>query len=209
MGRFGASIYERALRKTERAGLSEWRARLLGDLTGKVLEIGAGTGLNLGHYPETVTRLVLAEPDIHMRRLLEKRVATQPWLFGQISVMDTGAEYLPFPDGVFDAVVSTLVLCSVDDPPSAVSEIRRVLRPGGRLLFIEHVAAEQASRRAVWQGRIEPIWRRVAGNCHVTRDTASVIEDAGLDIEHIDYVRLPKAAPFLRPAVRGYAVRRD
>lgn len=209
MGRFGASIYERALRKTERAGLSEWRARLLGDLTGKVLEIGAGTGLNLEHYPETVTRLVLVEPDIYMRRLLEKRIATHPGRFGQNSVMDAGAEYLPFPDGVFDAVVSTLVLCSVDDPPSAVSEIRRVLRPGGRLLFIEHVAAEQASRRAVWQGRIEPIWRRVAGNCHVTRDTASVIEDAGLDIEHIDHVRLPKAAPFLRPAVRGYAVRSD
>ena len=197
------------MRGTERAGVREWRARLLGDLTGKVLEIGAGTGLNLEHYPETVTRLVLAEPDIHMRKRLERHVETHSRRCGQISVMDAGAEYLPFPDRVFDAVVSTLVLCSVEDPPSAVSEIRRVLKPGGKLFFIEHVAAEQPSRRAVWQWRIEPIWRRVAGNCHVTRDTASVIEDGGLEIEHIDDVRLPKAAPFLRPAVRGYAVRPD
>lgn len=205
VSRLISALYDRVLGPSERAGLAVWRDELLSGLSGKVLEIGAGTGLNLPHYPETVTRLVMAEPDAHMRRRLEKRIASHPRRCGQISTIDAVAELLPFPTATFDAVVSTLVLCSVEDPAAAASEIHRVLAPGGRLVFIEHVGGE-TGRVARRQRRLEPVWKRVAGNCHLTRDTSAVIEAAGFTLDVVESP-LPRAVSWARPAIRGTALR--
>lgn len=200
-----ASLYDRTFRPTEAAGLSEWRARLLSSLEGEVLEVGAGTGLNLPHYPDAVERLVLSEPDPHMRRKLERKRSDEP--AGRLRITDASLDALPMQDESFDAVVSTLVLCSVRDPMRSLSEIRRVLKPGGRFAFIEHVAADPHHRpdRRKWQGRIEPLWKLVAGNCHLTRETQRYIEEAGFDFEWVERASLRKAPPFVRPSVRGVA----
>ncbi len=208
MSRIISGLYDLVLGPSERAGLASWRAELLSGLEGKVLEVGAGTGLNLAHYPETVERLVLAEPDPHMRNKLEKRVETRPRRCGDTSVIDAGAEYLPFPDERFDAVVATLVLCSVEDPDAAASEIHRVLKPGGRLVFIEHVGGREP-RIARRQRRIEPVWKRVAANCHLTRDTAATLEASGLRLDGVVEASLPRATSWARPAIRGHAVKPD
>jgi len=206
MGRLAAKLYDRMTRRMERAGMASERAELLRDLSGRVLEIGAGTGRNLDHYPATVARLVLAEPDRHMRRGLEARVAVAQRRCGQVSVIDAGAEYLPFPDATFDAVVSTLVLCSVEDPGAAAAEIRRVLKPGGVLRAIEHVAStDEAAVR--WQHRMEPVWRRLAGNCHLTRNTAQTLAGAGLDVAGLRTGVIPTAPSRFAAAVYGEAVR--
>ncbi|HEX6691633.1 MAG TPA: class I SAM-dependent methyltransferase [Burkholderiales bacterium] len=193
-----AAVYDRFMKVSEQACLGKWRAELLGDLSGEVLEVGAGTGSTLGLYPKAVTRLVLAEPDPHMRRkLLEKR--------GTIEVSDAAAERLPFEDASFDAVVCSLVLCSVPDQRAALAEIARVLRPGGRLVFLEHVAADGKPDRLKWQGRIEPVWKHLMGNCHLTRRTEAAIAAAGLQIERIQRESIRKALPIVRPSIRGYA----
>lgn len=205
MGRFLAAIYETATRGAEDACLRRWRSELLASLGGRVLEIGAGTGLNLPRYPAAVERVVLAEPDPHMRRRLAARVAAEPRLHADI--VDASADELPFPDGAFDAVVVTLVLCSVPNQARALAEIRRVLKPGGRFVFIEHVAAEGRPRRLRWQRRIEPFWKHLAGNCHLTRNTERAITEAGFALERIERESMRKVAPFVRPTIRGAAVR--
>jgi ubiquinone/menaquinone biosynthesis C-methylase UbiE len=196
-----AAVYDRFMKVSEEACLGRWRADLLRDLSGEVLEVGAGTGSTLGLYPKAVTRLVMAEPDPHMRRkLLEKR--------GTIEVSDAPAEKLPFDQASFDAVVCSLVLCSVRDQAAALAEIARVLRPGGRLLFLEHVAADGKPERLKWQGRIEPVWKHLMGNCHLTRRTEAAIAAAGLDIETIQRESIRKALPIVRPSIRGVARKR-
>jgi ubiquinone/menaquinone biosynthesis C-methylase UbiE len=196
-----AAVYDRFMKVSEEACLGRWRADLLRDLSGEVLEVGAGTGSTLGLYPKAVTRLVMAEPDPHMRRkLLEKR--------GTIEVSDAPAEKLPFDQASFDAVVCSLVLCSVRDQAAALAEIARVLRPGGRLLFLEHVAADGKPERLKWQGRIEPLWKHLMGNCHLTRRTEAAIAAAGLDIETIQRESIRKALPIVRPSIRGVARKR-
>jgi len=201
MSRLLAAIYDRLMKATEDACLSQWRAELLEPLSGAVLEVGGGTGANLAYYPPAVSRLVLAEPDPAMRRRLTRRAGARA------VVIDAGAEKLPFPDGSFDAVVCTLVLCSVRDPAAALAEIRRVLRPGGRFVFVEHVAADGNAGRLRWQRRIEPIWKRLMGNCHVTRRTEEAIRTAGFDLKDVKRESLRKAIPIARPSVRGVAMR--
>jgi len=120
-------------------------------------------------------------------------------------LLSAPCESLPFPDATFDAVVSTLLLCSVPDPSRALSEVHRVLRPGGTLVFLEHVAATDAPGRLAWQRRIEPFWKRIAGNCHLTRHTGETIRAAGFLVEHETRESMRKAMPFLRPTVRGLA----
>lgn len=198
-----ATIYDRFMAESERACLSDWREQLLGGLSGAVLEVGAGTGINLQHYPDEVTRLVLAEPDPHMRRQLEGKVAGREG--HRVTLSEGSLERLPEPDASFDAVVATLVLCSVPDPTRALSEIHRVLKPGGRFAFLEHVAAENNPGRLVWQRRVEPVWRLVAGNCHTTRRTADHIEDAGFELDWIERASVRKALPWVRPSIRGVA----
>lgn len=203
MSWFMAAIYDRFMRDMERECGAAWRRELLGDLRGDVLEIGAGTGRNLDHYP-LVDRLVLAEPDPHMRRKLTE-VAARASVAKSVEVVTWNAERIQSDAGAFDAVVCTLVLCSVRDPKRSLDEIRRVLRPGGKLVFWEHVAADDPGRLA-WQRRAEPLWKLVAGNCHLCRDTAHAIEDAGFRFERMTRESARKALPIVRPTIRGIAI---
>jgi ubiquinone/menaquinone biosynthesis C-methylase UbiE len=199
-----AAIYDWFMRDMEEACGRAWRAELLSDLRGDVLEIGAGTGRNLDHYC-ALRRLVLAEPDPHMRKRLVQRTAVSS-VASTLDVVPWTAEALDCPDASFDAVVSTLVLCSVESPSRALAEMRRVLRPGGKLVFLEHVASDDPRRRA-WQRRLEPLWRPIAGNCHLCRETERAIEDAGLRIDRITRESARKALPIVRATIRGVAVR--
>lgn len=208
MSRLFAAIYDRLMAGSEEACVRDWRAELLGGLSGRVLEIGAGTGLNLPHYSRSaVTELVLAEPDPAMRKRLDIKAVAQGV---RATISDAPAEALPFEDASFDAVVSTLVLCSVRDQRDALAEIARVLVPGGRLVFLEHVAADPATKpeRLRRQRRVEPVWKRVAGGCHLTRDTERAIRDAGFMFA-VEPTResMRKAFTFVRPTVRGMATR--
>jgi ubiquinone/menaquinone biosynthesis C-methylase UbiE len=198
-----AAVYDRFMKTSEEACLGKWRAELLADLSGEVLEVGAGTGATLPLYPKAVTRLVMAEPDPHMRRRLREK----PRPAG-VEVSDASLEKLPFDDRSFDAVVCSLVLCSVRDQKAALAEIARVLRPGGRLVFLEHVAADGKPDRLKWQGRIEPVWKHLMGNCHLTRRTEAAIVAAGLRIERIERESIRKALPIVRPSIRGVARKR-
>jgi len=198
-----AAVYDRLMRVSEEACLGTWRTELLRDLSGEVLEVGAGTGSTLGLYPEAVTRLVMAEPDPHMRaRLVAKALPAG------VQVSDASLDKLPFQNQSFDAVVCSLVLCSVGDQRVALTEIARVLKPGGRLVFLEHVAADGKPARLKWQGRIEPLWKHLMGNCHLTRRTEAAIVAAGLQIEKIQRESIRKALPIVRPSIRGTARKR-
>ena len=205
MGRLTAALYDRFTRVSEVACLQEWRAALLRDLRGEVLEVGAGTGLNLPFYPSGVTRLVLSEPDPHMRRELTKKVRARNAT--QVEVWDASLKDLRVPAESFDAVVSTLVLCSVPRLDEALAEIRRVLRPRGQFLFLEHVAAENRPRRLRWQHRVEPLWVRLSGGCHLTRRTADAIVAAGFAITDLRRESMRKAWPLVRPTIRGVALK--
>jgi ubiquinone/menaquinone biosynthesis C-methylase UbiE len=205
MGRLTALLYDRFTRGSEVACLREWRAGLLRDLRGEVLEVGAGTGVNLPFYPPALTRLVLTEPDVHMRRELAKKVRAAS--ADRVEVTDASLEDPQVPAASFDAVVGTLVLCSVPRLDRALEEIRRVLKPRGRFVFLEHVAAENRPRRLQWQRRLEPIWKRLSGGCHLTRRTADAIEAAGLAITDIRRESMRKAWPLVRPTIRGVAVK--
>lgn len=203
MGRLFATIYDPFMAATERACLGPWRAALLADVHGRVLEIGAGTGRSLPCYPGSLQRLVLAEPDPHMRARLRARIPGA--LASVVELSDAPAERLPFPAASFDAVVSSLVLCTTPDLAGALQQIHRVLVPGGRLLFLEHVADDEHPARLRWQRRLEPLWRRVAGGCHLTRRTHQAIEAAGLSIEAIERASMRKANPLIRRSIRGVA----
>src|ERR671920_754723 len=172
-----AALYDLMGASMQRKWMGGRRRRLLAGARGAVLEIGGGTGANLAHYRD-VERVVVAEPDPFMRRRLARKLedARVP-----VEVSAARAEELPFPDGSFDTVVSTLVLCTVPDQEAALDEVRRVLRPGGRLLFIEHVRAAEPMAR--WQDRLEPRWSRLLGGSHPNRDTFAAIEEAGFEIE--------------------------
>lgn len=203
MSRFFSSIYDLTCASVEAACLAEWRRELLGHLEGDVLEIGAGTGANLRHYPRTIGKLVLTEPDPHMRR----RLAGKTDATFRAEIIEAGAERLPFENESFDVVVSTLVCCSVASVEEALAEIHRVLRPEGRLVFLEHVAADPSSRRYRWQRRIEPLWKRVAGNCHLTRRTEDAITHAGFELRWIRRESMRRAPPIVRPTIRGVALK--
>jgi ubiquinone/menaquinone biosynthesis C-methylase UbiE len=199
-----AAMYDRLMAGTERAGLADRRARLVAGARGATLELGAGTGLNLRHYPAAVTDLVLAEPDRHMARRLHERLAKAA---RTAEVVEAPAERLPFEDGRFDTVVVTLVLCTVQDPAQALEEIARVLKPGGQLLFLEHVRAPDGARLSRWQDRLERPWGWFGGGCHPNRDTVAALEASPLSVESADPGEMPKAPPIVRPLVAGVAVR--
>lgn len=198
-----ATLYDRSLLAAEEAGLSQWRAELLQGLKGEVLEVGSGTGLNLPHYPNTVTCLTISEPDGYMMEKLRKKAA--PSSIPRVEFSNASLERLPMEKESFDAVVATLVLCSVPEQQAALKEIYRVLRPGGLYAFIEHVAANDRPDRLKWQRRLEPIWKRIAGNCHLTRQTAAAIVSAGFEIEWIKHESIRKMIPLVRPGIRGIA----
>jgi SAM-dependent methyltransferase len=202
-GRLFAALYDRLTADAEQAGLADLRAGVLADAQGATLELGAGTGANLRHYPAAVTELVLTEPSEHMARRLRDKVAESG---RQAQVVVAPAEALPFADDRFDTVAATLVLCTADDPAASLREVARVLRPGGRLLFLEHVRADDAGL-ARWQDRLEGLWGYAAAGCHPNRDTLAAIEHAGFTVEGVERGRFPKAPPLVRPLVSGRATR--
>ena len=173
-----ARIYARVSGSAEGKGAAEHRDEMLAGLAGRVVEVGAGNGLNFGHYPETVTEVVAVEPEAHLRKLAEAAAAGAAVA---VRVVDGTADALPAAAGGFDAAVCSLVLCSVGDQRAALAEIRRVLRPGGELRFYEHVL-DASPRFARFQRRIDLVHPYVAGGCHVTRDTEAAITDAGFEI---------------------------
>jgi ubiquinone/menaquinone biosynthesis C-methylase UbiE len=195
-----AAMYDRQMSRVEGAGLKDLRHALVAHAAGTVLEIGGGTGANLAHYPPAVTSLTITEPDASMLKRLERRVAQTP----STMVLRAPAEDLPFDDDTFDVVVSTLVLCGVDDQPRAVREISRVLRPGGQFLFLEHVrGAEPALARK--QDRMNWI-NRVVVCCDCNRPTLDTIEHVGFHVSSLRHTDLPKTPSFVRPTVVGTAV---
>lgn len=176
------------------------RRTLLQRARGRTLEIGSGTGLNLAFYPFAVDELILAEPEPAMRERLERRLNA---LGRHATVIDSGAERLPYRDSSIDTVVSTLVLCTVDAPDLALKEIARVLRPDGQLLFIEHVRSDSPTL-ARWQDRLEEPWRLVAGGCHCNQATAELMSGCGFELEMTDstWRAMP---PIIRPLIAGRA----
>ncbi len=197
--RLFAALYDRLGAAAERAYMGERRARLLSEARGAVLEIGGGTGANLPYY-RNLERLVVSEPDPYMREKLRPRLAEARV---PVEVSDADAQALPFADGSFDAVVATLVLCTVPDQRAALAEVRRVLRPGGGLLFIEHVRAEGGTAR--WQDRIEPLWRRLLAGCHPNRDTVAAIEETGFRVVSLERFNPPVPLAGFTPHVQGAA----
>lgn len=205
-----SKIYDSTCIPSEKAGLTEWRAEILSSLNGNVLEVGAGTGFNLPHYTQKVSRLVLSDPDKHMIRRLKKKRSQQ--IDERMEIMTASLNNkLPMDDNTFDSVVSTLVLCSVKDVKFALSEIKRVLRPGGRFAFLEHIAADKKFNRKLHklQGRVEPLWKLVMDNCHLRRETDNFITQAGFNIEWIKRDFIPKAPPWVTPSIRGIARKPD
>jgi ubiquinone/menaquinone biosynthesis C-methylase UbiE len=201
-----ARFYDRLTARAERGGLGDMRRELLSSASGRVLELGAGTGHNLEHYPDAVTELVLAEPDPNMATLLRERLDREGTAAGQPSVIEAPAEELPFDDGTFDTVVATLVLCTVEDPGRALAEVRRVLVEGGRFLYLEHVRSARPGL-ARWQDWLERPWGKFAGGCHPNRATDELLAGAGFWIDSLERDKLPKAPPLVRPVIRGVAIR--
>ena len=173
---------------------------LLAGAEGRVLEIGGGTGANLAYYPAGVESLTITEPEPPMLKRLQGHVREQA---SQATVLRAPAEDLPFEDLSFDTAVSTLVLCGVSDQPRALGELRRVLRPGGRLLFIEHVRADDPGL-ARFQDRMNSLNRLVAG-CDCNRPTLDTIEGAGFEVTQLEQTVMPKAPKFVRPLIVGSA----
>ena len=195
-----ASVYDRFTAGAEEAGLRAHRERLLSRARGRVLEIGAGTGANLPFYRDAES-VTVAEPEAAMARRLARRIREQP---RAIEMLQAPADRLPVPDAQFDTVVSTLVLCTVPDQTVALREVRRVLKPGGALLFLEHVRADDPAL-AVWQDRLNGVNRIIAYGCNCNRATVAAIEAAGFTITSLQREEFPKAPPFVRPLVIGAA----
>jgi len=201
MGRVSAALYDLALRAPEEAGLRTKRRELLAGARGEVLEIGAGTGLNFALYPAAVQRVRALEPDPGMARRARDKAAAGST---PIEVLGGSAQALPFPDDSFDTVVGTLVLCTVPDPAGVLAEVARVLRPGGRYLFLEHVR-DGDERVARWQDRVTPLWRHLADGCHPNRATLETLAQSRLRVEEVRRGHFPKAAWIVRPLILGAA----
>jgi len=199
--RFFAASYDPFLALGELAGISKRRRRLLEAAQGRVVELGAGTGLNLRHYPDGIDGLLLVEPDAAMRKRLKRRLdrsGRQGW------VIDATAELLPFADDSVDTVVATFVLCTVEDPESSLREITRVLKPGGKLLFLEHVRS-QSPRLARWQQRLAAPWERFAGGCRCDRATVDLLRDYGFELDELTDASWRAMPPIVRPLAIGHA----
>jgi ubiquinone/menaquinone biosynthesis C-methylase UbiE len=193
-------MYDRLTAGVEAAGLAARREQLLKDARGRVLEIGAGTGANLRFYPQNLAAIVCAEPEGPMVRRLARRAREHP---RRTAIVQAAAETLPFADAQFDTVVSTLVLCTVASQSQALREIERVLKPGGRLLFIEHVRSD-SPRLAAWQDRLNRLNRIVAAGCNCNRATLDAMKAAGFSTD-VTHGELGKAPPIVRPLIVGTA----
>lgn len=200
-----ARVYQRVATACEKAGAAEHRERMLAGLTGRVVEIGAGNGLNFAHYPNTVTEVVAVEPEPFLRARAAERAERAPV---PITVVDGTADAIPLADASVDAAVASLMLCSVPDQQSALAELFRVVRPGGQLRFYEHVAATDV-RWAQRQRRAERVWPLLAGGCHLCRHTEQAIVEAGFAIDECDRFLFAPCwtAKFAAPHILGRALR--
>jgi SAM-dependent methyltransferase len=198
-----AAAYNALFASLEKGGLADKRRSLLSGAEGVTLELGAGTGHNLEHYPNAVTRLVLTEPDPHMAKRLRAQVEETGR--AGVEVVEAGAESLPAGDGEFDTVIATLVFCTIPDPRAALDEIARVLKPGGRMLFMEHVRAD-SDRRARWQDRLNPVQNFLFGGCNLNRPTGETIGHSPLELDGWYEDEMPSAAgPLVKPMIVGSA----
>lgn len=199
-----AFFYDKCMQATEDACLIDWRKELLSNVEGKVLEIGAGTGASLALYPNSPKlEITFTEPDKNMRSQLQEKLTRMN--LNQHSVLSCSSENIDSDDEVFDFVFTSLVCCSVNDVAASLQEIKRVLKPNGRFIFLEHVAAQGGSRRRKWQNRLNFLWRKMAGNCHLNRDTERSIAEAGFTFDTLIHDSMRKAMPLVRPTIRGIA----
>jgi ubiquinone/menaquinone biosynthesis C-methylase UbiE len=199
--RLFATLYDPVLALGELTGLRRRRRELLAAAHGRVVELGAGTGLNLRHYPGGLDELLLVEPDPAMRRQLARRLRRTR---RAAEIVGACAERLPFSDHSVDTVVATLVLCTVDDPGLALREITRVLRPDGKLLFLEHVRAP-TPRLARWQQRLHEPWRHFACGCRCDRMTVELIRACGFEFDELAEAVWRSMPPIVRPLAIGQA----
>jgi ubiquinone/menaquinone biosynthesis C-methylase UbiE len=200
-GRAFSALYDSLTRATEEAGLREMRRELLAGARGRTLDIGAGTGANIGLFGPETDEVVFAEPDPHMVKRLRRKLAEAA---NPSEVIQAPAERLPFPDDGFDTVVFTLVLCTVPDQEASLAEAARVLRPGGQLLFLEHVRSHDPGL-ARWQDRLHGPWRLFGDGCNCNRDTVAAVSASPLELGAVESGELPKAPPIVRPLARGAA----
>jgi ubiquinone/menaquinone biosynthesis C-methylase UbiE len=179
-----ARMYLKAGARADRRGATAHRRRLLDDLAGRVVEIGAGNGLNFAHYPASVTKVVAIEPEPTLRAVAQDTAASAPV---HVDVRGGTADRLPLDDGEVDAAVASLVLCTVPDEARALAELHRVLRPGGELRFYEHVIPHSQPKRALFRlADHSGLWPAIGGGCHPARDTVGAIEGAGFTIERCE-----------------------
>jgi ubiquinone/menaquinone biosynthesis C-methylase UbiE len=201
-----ARFYARASLGME-VEIAERRRALLTGLSGRVIEVGAGNGLNFPHYPAAVTEVLAVEPEPYLRRLAlaEAERSSVP-----VKVVDGTADQLPAEDCSFDAGVASLMLCSVPDQRLALAELRRVIRPGGELRFLEHVRADTPGLARV-QRMVDPVWPFFGGGCHASRDTLGAIRAAGFEVERVERFRFPdsKVGSPTSPHMLGAARRPD
>jgi ubiquinone/menaquinone biosynthesis C-methylase UbiE len=202
-GRIFAAAYDTVMKGPEKTTFSAHRESLLGRAAGRVLEIGGGTGANLPFYGAAVDELVITEPEEPMARRLERKLGDYSL---PARVVRAPAEALPFEDGRFDFVVSTLVLCTVDDPQRALGEAHRLLKPDGQLLFMEHVRSDDP-RVARWQDRLHGLQVRVGHGCHCNRRTLDNVKGAGFRVPELEHDTVKKAPPIVRPLIVGAAQR--
>jgi ubiquinone/menaquinone biosynthesis C-methylase UbiE len=207
--RLFASYYPALVRRSDRAGQARTRERLLAGAEGATLEVGAGSGANLAWYPKAVTELVLADPSPYMLDHLRSELASVPdWPgSGTVSLARAGFPSLPFGDASFDTIVVTYVLCSIVDVGGAFREIARVLKPQGRLLFLEHVRAADGSVLASVQDLVQRPHRLLADGCRPNRRTERLLRDSPLTVAWLERGEQPSAAPTVRPTIMGVAVR--
>jgi ubiquinone/menaquinone biosynthesis C-methylase UbiE len=201
--RLFAAIYDPLSARYEERRGADLKRRLLVNTHGRVLEVGVGTGLSFPHYPPAVDELVGVDPSEAMLRRARKRAAE---LGRDVTLIEAPAEELPFEDASFDVVVTLAVLCSVGDPSRALGEIRRVLRPDGRFIFLEHVRSDDP-RLAGWQDRLERPWGWIAGGCHPNRRTLEEIKAAGFNVVDVEHDDLPDIPRLVRPSIQGTAAR--
>ncbi len=198
-----ARFYSGLARLGERTTFARIRASTLASARGRLLIVGAGQGHDLAHLPPAVTRVVAVEPDPMMRRLGRDRVTAAPV---PTSYLGAVAERLPLADASVDTILCTLVLCSVHDLSAAAAELRRVLRPDGELLLLEHVHAGEGTRVGALQDRLDPAWGKVSGGCHLNRRTRQALERAGFDTTGVRDRHLARALPLVDPGLHGVAV---
>jgi SAM-dependent methyltransferase len=198
-----ARLFARLVALDDQTGQAEHREEMLAGLSGRVVEVGAGSGANFTHYPPEVTEVVAIEPEPYLRRLAAQ-AASEVDL--EVEVVDGLAEELPVADDWADAAVASLVLCSIEDPAAALGEMARAVKPGGELRFYEHVRSlDEGSAR--WQERIDTVWPHLFGNCHTSRDTDALIESAGWEVFELRRLHLgpPKLPNPVAPHIIGRA----